>query len=111
MFQSRQNGHIKESYSPTVSKENQICNELLYTKQLTAFHLLENTKQNNKKKGRKLSTADKRTSMHVSSSLMNEINTVCNNYLQDLQVTNSMAFLCSDSIPTRNKNISYAQNF
>jgi hypothetical protein len=82
-FQSRRNGHIKESYSPTVSKENQTCNELLYTKQLTAFHLLENKKQNKtikRKEGRELSTADKCTSMHVSSSLMNEINTLCNTY-------------------------------
>jgi len=30
--------------------------------------------------------------------------------ITQLQTTNSLAFLCSDSIPTRNKNISYAQN-
>jgi len=48
--------------------------------------------------------------MQVSSSLMNEINRVSNNYYKNLQTTNSLVFLCSDSIPTRNKNMSYAQN-
>jgi DNA uptake protein ComE-like DNA-binding protein len=66
----RRNGHIKESYSPTASKENKRCNELLHTNKLLK-------KQN---KGRKLSTANKCTNMHVSLSLMNEINAVSNNY-------------------------------
>jgi hypothetical protein len=77
-FHLLQNSHIKESNSPTQKETKDVKNYYTLSNQLPSTFY--RTKQNKTKKWRKLSTADKCISIQVSSSLMNEMNTVSNNY-------------------------------